>query len=103
MPGSRRLRGSGRLNRRRLPSGDNPDALAGLGVVGDEREVPAELDDGRQLAAFVIGPADRFSGDLVHGEHAASGWDGGCRREGARTVSANLTPNLSKCCELTRK
>src|SRR4051812_27870054 len=51
-----------RLIRRLLPSGDDAHALAGLGVVGDEREVPAELDDGRQLAAFVIRAADRGGG-----------------------------------------
>src|SRR4051812_11257836 len=44
----------------RLPTGDDPDALARLGVVGDQREVPAELDDARQLAALVIGATDGF-------------------------------------------
>src|SRR5206468_281429 len=58
----------GRLIRPRLPPGDDPHALAGLGVVGDEREVPPELDDGRQLAAFVIGAADRFGGGIVDDE-----------------------------------
>jgi hypothetical protein len=42
-------------------------------VVGDEWEVPAELDDARQLTALLIGTADRFGGGLVHGEHVGSG------------------------------
>src|SRR5439155_1594889 len=57
--------------RLRLPSGDDANALARLRVVRDQREVPAELDDARQLAALVIGAADGFGGGLVHGEHAA--------------------------------
>src|SRR3954451_5619410 len=61
-----------RLIRRLLPSGNDAHALASLGVVGDEREVPAELDDGRQLAAFVIRAADRGGGGIVDDEHAAS-------------------------------
>src|SRR4051812_5185653 len=60
-----------RLIRQLPPPGDDAHALAGLGVVGDEREVPAELDDARQLAAFVVSAADRFGGGLVRGEHAA--------------------------------
>jgi len=64
-PGSVRPCSQRRLIRHLLPSGDDPHALAGLGVVSDQREVPAELDDARQLAAFVIGAADRFGGGLV--------------------------------------
>src|SRR3954452_6369521 len=69
--------------RRWRPPGDDPRALAGLRVVGDQREVPLELDDARQLAALVIGVADGFSSGFVHDEHAASRWHGGSRKEGA--------------------
>jgi hypothetical protein len=80
-PSAGRPRGLGRPIRHRLPPGDDPHALARLGVVGDEREVPAELDDAGQLTTLVIGAADGFSGDLVHGEHAASRSHGGGQRE----------------------
>src|SRR3954454_13505275 len=63
------LRLSLRLIRPRLPPGDDPHALAGLGVVGDQREVAAELDDARQLAGMVIGAADGFGGGLIDCEH----------------------------------
>src|SRR3954451_21643205 len=54
-----------------FPSRDDAHALAGLGVVGDEREVAAELDDARELAALVIRAADHFGGCIVHKKHAA--------------------------------
>src|SRR3954471_19068271 len=76
-PSSVRPSGPRRLIRHLPPPGDDAHALAGLGVVGDQREVPAELDDGRQLAAFVIGAADRFGGGIVDDEHADSRWAGG--------------------------
>jgi len=57
------------------PPGDDAYALPGLGVVAEQREVALELDDACELAALVIGVADRFSGGFLHGEHAASGWD----------------------------
>src|SRR4051795_7628208 len=81
------LRLSLRLVRQRLPPGDDPHALAGLGVVGDEREVALELDDAGQLAAVLVGAADGLSGGLVDGEHAASGW-GGDGRKGRRAGTA---------------
>jgi hypothetical protein len=36
---------------KRLPPGDRPHAQPGIGIVGNEREVSAELDDAGQLAA----------------------------------------------------
>src|SRR5437763_1870363 len=48
--------------RHRLPPGDDPHALAGLGGVADQREVAAELDDTGQFATVLIGAADGLGG-----------------------------------------
>jgi hypothetical protein len=48
-----------RLQGQELPTSDRPYAGPRLLVVLDEREIPAQLDHGRQLAALVERPADR--------------------------------------------
>src|SRR5271157_5181303 len=53
----------------RTPARDRPDAHAGLGIVTDQREVPAQLNDGGQLAALVQGVADGIGGRFIDGEH----------------------------------
>src|SRR3954454_12968709 len=76
-----------RPRRHRLPPGDNPHALASLGVVADEWEVAAKLDHAGKLAAFIESAADRFGGGLVHGKHAVPGWDGDVQKEGGCTTA----------------
>ncbi len=57
---------------RRLPAGDGPDAGPRLRVVGDPREPPPQLDDGRQLALLVESGTDRGGIGLGDDEHGAS-------------------------------
>jgi hypothetical protein len=68
------FRSRGLLIRRgaRPPAHNGPDAEPCPLVVGDERKVPAQLDDAGQLAALFPGPADRRGGLLVNDEHARS-------------------------------
>jgi hypothetical protein len=63
------------IDRDRRPSGNYPHAQPRLGIVGDGWVVPAQFDDGGPLAVLVEGPADRFGGRFVNGEHRLSmGW-----------------------------
>ncbi len=41
-------------------------------MVGDEREVSAQLDHAGQLAPVLAGLADRMSGCFIYGEHGRS-------------------------------
>ena len=56
----------------RLPPRNDPHALPPSDVVGDEREMPAQLDDGGQLPVFVEHTADRRGGLFVHTEHRST-------------------------------
>jgi hypothetical protein len=55
-----------------LPAGDGPGTGAGLRGVGDAGEQPAQLDRGRELAAFLVDGADRRGFSLGDDEHPAS-------------------------------
>jgi len=57
-------------NRQRLPSCDDPHALASFGVIGDEREMPAQLDDGGKLAVLVERTTDCLGGCFIDAEHS---------------------------------
>jgi len=82
-----------------LPAGNGAGTFPRLRVVGDPREPPPQLDDGRQLAVLVEGGADRGGiglGDDEHGgsmEHARRGRQAGAghfesRRPRVRQVDA---------------
>ena len=53
----------------RLPPRDDPHTLPPSNVVGDEREVPAQLDDGGQLPVLIEHAANRRGCLFVHTEH----------------------------------
>jgi hypothetical protein len=63
---------------RRLPAGDGADALPRLGVVGDAREPPAQLDRSRELATLLKDGTDCGSICLGDDEHR---WSMGRRVE----------------------
>src|SRR4051812_12281525 len=67
--GCRVRRGPGVIGRR-CPSEDHLHASPGMNIVRQQREVPAELDNARQLAAVIDGAADRFGGGFIDREHA---------------------------------
>ena len=41
-----------------------------MSIVRQQREVSSQLDNAGQLAAVIDGPADRFGGGFIDGEHA---------------------------------
>ncbi len=55
--------------RRRPPSRDDPHALPPPGVVGDQREVPPQLENSRQLALLVEHTADGLGSGFIDAEH----------------------------------
>jgi hypothetical protein len=61
-----------RWRRQRLPSGDSSDVRSCLGVVGDPRKSPAQLNSGRQLAVLVEDGADCIGIGLGYEEHPHS-------------------------------
>jgi hypothetical protein len=66
-----------------LPAGNGPGTGAGLDVVGDGGEQPAQLDRGRELAALLVDGTDRGSLSLGDDEHAG--------RMGVRIEDGKLT------------
>ena len=58
--------------RHRRPPGDGPGASPRLGIVGDPREPPAQLDGGRQLALLIEDSADRSNIGFGDDEHSKS-------------------------------
>ena len=61
-----------RWRRQRLPSGDSSDVRSCLGVVGDPRKSPAQLDSSRQLALLAEDGADCIGIGLGDEEHPKS-------------------------------
>ncbi len=53
----------------RPPSRDDPHAFPPSGVVGDEWEMPPQLEDGRQLALLVEGTTDGLGGGFIDAEY----------------------------------
>jgi hypothetical protein len=58
--------------RQRLPPGDGAHAAPRLGVVGDQREMAAQLDHGGEFAPLLEGGTYGGGGRLVDDEHAVS-------------------------------
>jgi len=61
-----------RRGRGRRPAHDHMRAQPRTGVVGDEREVPAQFDHAGQLAPVLARSADRTGGCFIDGEHRKS-------------------------------
>jgi hypothetical protein len=52
------------------PAGNDHGALTRLGIIGDAREKPAQLDGGRELTALLEGGSDRGGFGFGYNEHA---------------------------------